>query len=156
MGFLGLGRQRDNGRAQAQDSEQAAPGMQERTDVDGVKYRDVGVLAQLDALGADLRTPRHSMYYCAMPHADAAQACAAELGEAGLEARVNPGPAADHDGVDHPWMVVAQIEDQALIPGFLRETIDLCEQVAARHGGAYDGWEASLTEAEGEDLAGSG
>ena len=45
------------------------------------------------------------------------------------------------------WMVFVRGRSP-LVPDFLRETVDLCEQFAATYGGDYEGWAGLLTEAE--------
>jgi hypothetical protein len=121
--------------------------LEERTKVDGIKYRDLGVVSQLMQHGADLMAPREVIFYLYLPDADSAERAASPLRAAGLEVSL-PGPneeyLAEHPEAPRQWPVIAKSFDRALIPDFLRETTDLCADVAAEHGGEYDGWEAGL------------
>ena len=45
------------------------------------------------------------------------------------------------------WMVFVRGRSP-LVPDFLRETADLCEQIAATYGGEYEGWAGLLTKEE--------
>jgi len=121
--------------------------LEERSKVDGIKYRDLEVVGALMQHGADLRAPREVIFYLYLPDADSAERAAAPLRDAGLDVDL-PGPNeeyyAEHPEQPRQWPVIARSFGRALIPDFLRETTDLCADVAEQHGGEYDGWEAGL------------
>jgi hypothetical protein len=115
----------------------------ERSEVDGIRYRDLQAVGQLQKMGAVVEAPRRSSFRFSFPDKDHAHAVAGALREHGLEVRMG----APSDETPR-WEVVGESRGRALIPGFLRDTIDLCEGLATTHDGAYDGWEANLTDAE--------
>ena len=117
--------------------------MNERSKVDGIRYKELQVVAQLAQLGADLRAPPHTLFFLYFPDEASSAPVAEVLRGRGLEANVRE-PSKEIT----EWAVIAESRDHALIPDFLRDTVDLCEELAERHGGTYDGWEAGLTDAE--------
>jgi hypothetical protein len=132
--------------------------LNERSKVDGIRFKELAVLGQLTEMGADATVPRDCLFYCLTPTEEAAHACASGLREfdTDLEVTVEPAPEewlADNPDTLYPWTVVVQCSTRALIPDFLRDTVDACEQHAAANGGIYDGWEAGLTDAENDELS---
>lgn len=126
--------------------------LDERSKIDGIKYRDLQLVGQLSQMGADLHAPRHVLFYLYLPDEATARAAVEDLRAAGLDSD-SPGPNeeyhAEHPGEPVLWPVIAESRDRALIPDFLRETTDLCGEIAAAHGGEYDGWEAGINPGEG-------
>lgn len=117
--------------------------LNERSRVDGIRFKELQVVAQLMKIGADLKAPRHTLFYLYFPDEASAAPVAEALRGAGLSAEVKEPWEKVRE-----WAVIAECRDRALIPDFLRDTVDLCEELAAAHGGEYDGWEAGMTEAE--------
>lgn len=117
----------------------------ERSKVDGIKYRELQVVAQLVKMGADLKAPRHTLFFVYFATEAAARTAANKLESRGLTAQVR-GPEFYGDTMQpadpFKWGVVAESPDTPLIPDFLRDTVDLCEALADELGGEYDGWEA--------------
>lgn len=125
--------------------------LDERSHVDGVKYRDLQVLGQLTQMGADLKVARHTVFYLYFPAQATATAAADALRAEGFAVTVRPLPEdflAEHPENLNPWRVTAARDDRALIPDFLRDSVDLCGAIADEFGGKYDGWDCGLTEAE--------
>lgn len=120
-----------------------ADDLNQRSRVDGIRYKELEVVAQLVKLGADLRAPRHALFFLYFADEASSAPVAEALRGAGLSAEVKEPWEKIRE-----WAVIAESRDRALIPDFLRDTVDLCEELAAAHGGTYDGWEAGLTDAE--------
>lgn len=122
-----------------------------RSQVDGIKYRDLQILGQLTQMGADLKAPRHTVFYAYYPAEATATAAADALRAEGFAVTVSPLPEdflREHPEAPNPWRVTAERRDRGLIPDFLRESVDRCAAVADEFGGHYDGWECGLTDAE--------
>lgn len=117
--------------------------LHERSKVDGIRFKDLQVVAQLMKMGADLRAHRDTLFYLYFPTEAATVPVADVLSGRGFSVTVREP---SKDVAD--WAVIGQRADRALIPDFLRETVDLCEKLAATYDGTYDGWEAGLTAAE--------
>ncbi len=104
---------------------------------------------QLDALaarGADLSAPRESEFFLSFTSEPKVRAAADEL----RAMRVT------HELVEPShyvpeWMLFIRGFRKPLVPDFLRETIDLCERLASKHGGEYEGWAGLLTDQEKGD-----
>jgi Regulator of ribonuclease activity B len=118
-----------------------------RSRVDGIFYRDLQVVAQMMQMGADLKAPRELVFYLYFTAEAAARAAASDVVNLGLAVEVNPP--AEHN---NRWCVKATSEGRAIIPDFLRDTIDACTEISEQHGGEYDGWEAGITPAEAAAL----
>ena len=121
--------------------------LNERSEVDGIRFKELQVVHQLVQIGADLRAPRDTIFYLYFPSEDATAPVAEVLQGLGFSVDVREPLKGGAD-----WAVVAQRDDLALIPDFLRTTVDVCEELAAKHGGEYDGWEAGLTADEAAGL----
>lgn len=105
----------------------------------GVKFKDLLVLDQLMQAGADLKQPRHVLHYVYVKDAGAAadvRAAAFARGYA-VELRAPDDPAGD-------WLVLSERHGVVTDPVTVRDTTDFFDQLAAAHGGDYDGWEASV------------
>ncbi len=115
--------------------------LDERAPQSGVKYSDLLVLEQLVTAGADLAAPRHVMYFLYFNSEDQAVAAAAESTSAGFGTDLrHPIPEAGEQ-----WAVISERHDYVLDLDTVRENTDWFAELAARHGGDYDGWEASVT-----------
>lgn len=106
----------------------------------GIKYKDLELMGQLMHAGARLSEPRHVLYYSYAPNREVAETMALESRARGFEVTV------DEPLEQYPdqWLVRAEIHT-ALHPEFVRETTDFFEDLAFRHEGAYDGWEAAVS-----------
>ncbi len=127
--------------------------LEERSQVDGIKFRDLQIVGQLTQIGADLKAPRHTVFSLYFPAQATAMAGADAMRAEGFSVTVRPLPEdflAAHPEHLNPWRVTAERKDRALIPDFLREAVDLSGAIADEFGGNYDGWECGLTEAEEE------
>jgi regulator of RNase E activity RraB len=111
----------------------------ERSPQLGIKYKDLMLLGQMQERGADLSQPRHVIYYSYAPTRELAQQLGAEARVHGFEvetAEPLPGHPAD-------WPVRCEATI-ALLPEVVRDNTDLFEELAAKHGAEFDGWEAAL------------
>lgn len=123
--------------------------LNERSEVDGIKYRDLQVVASLQHHGATLTLPRQLVFFLYFADASTARTVDGEFVRRGFNVRSVEGEEEYRMHVPesrYPWAVIAERYDKALVPNFLRETIDLCEELAEKYGGEYDGWEAGLDE----------
>jgi len=102
-------------------------------------------------MGADLQAPRHTVFYAYFPSEATGTAAADALSAEGFAVTVAPLPEEfllEHREAPNPWRVTAERKDRALIPDFLRDSVDRCTAIAHEFGGQYDGWECGLTDAE--------
>jgi hypothetical protein len=106
----------------------------------GLKYKDLLVLGQLMQAGADLTQPRHVLHYLYFGSHEAATAASAEAVQHGFEAEVREPLPIQPD----QWSLVCQRHGVVVDPTTVRDHDDLFEALAQRHGGDYDGWEASV------------
>jgi hypothetical protein len=94
-------------------------------------------LRKLQGMGADLAKPREIIHFLELPSEASARAAADELERAGYTVTTTAT-----DEADAGWAVRAEamrIVDATTVPGFRT----WFEALAARHRGAYDGWEVS-------------
>jgi hypothetical protein len=112
----------------------------ERSPQLGLKYKDLAVMGQLMKLGADLDQPRHVVHYSYFANRDAAEAAASDARAGDFETEVRE-PLPDYP---HRWCLVAERHDVVLDAARVRESGNFFDALAARHGGEYDGWEASV------------
>ncbi|WP_062385153.1 ribonuclease E inhibitor RraB [Demequina iriomotensis] len=101
---------------------------------------------QLDAMiarGAEAEAPRESEFFLSFTSEPRVRAAADELRAMRVSHElVEPS----HDIPE--WMLFVRAYRTPLVPDFLRETVDLCERIAEKHGGDYEGWAGLLTDAE--------
>lgn len=102
--------------------------------------RDKKVLAALRAEGADLAAPRHVIYFLFVPDSAGSDQAAAAARDRGLEPHVYP-PGEDDDP---RWLVQCEHQSLVLDDATVAANTELFDDLAARLGGAYDGWEASV------------
>ncbi len=115
-------------------------GLEDRAPETGVKYKDLLVLEQLVRAGADVRAPRHVLYYLYFGDREHATSAASDAEALGFDTDIRePLP-------DYPdsWALVCERHDYVLDLDTVRDNTDAFEELAARHGGDYDGWEASV------------
>ncbi len=106
----------------------------------GIKYKDLGVVSQLVNHGADLTQPRHVLYYLYLPSPESASAAAAEAEARSFETTVaDPLP-----GYPGKWSLRCERRGVVLDTETIRGNGDFFDGLAAKHGGEYDGWEASV------------
>ncbi len=104
---------------------------------------DAEQLAAMEARGADLGAPRESEFFLSFTSDVKAKAAADELRSRRIyHELVEPS----HDIPE--WMVFVRGYKEPLVPDFLRETVDLCEEFARTYGGAFEGWAGLLTDEE--------
>ena len=114
--------------------------MDARSEVSGLRYKDILLMGQMAQAGADLNQPRHALYYLYFGSREAAEQAGARGTEAGYAADVrDPLP-------DHPdqWCVVCERPDAVLDVEGVKAADDLFQGIADDLHGEFDGWEASL------------
>lgn len=103
---------------------------------------DAEHLAKLEANGADPTAPRESEFFLSFASDVRAKAAADELRSRRVRHElVEPS----HDVPE--WMLFVRGREP-LVPDFLRETVDLCEEFASKYRGDYEGWASLLTSEE--------
>jgi len=98
---------------------------------------DLEILETLEEHGADLSEPREVRIDLLFPTEESAQAADEELTELGYEV-----VGFESAGEEEPWAIRATSELQVgrdNVTGFRHRF----EELAARHGGEFDGWEAA-------------
>ena len=103
---------------------------------------DLMVLAELERNGADLTEPRDLVHYLYVPSQAAANEAAAELRSLGYTAKPQRG-AGSQPGDANPWLVLANI-DAVVDEERIRWERARFDELAAKYGGDYDGWEAAV------------
>lgn len=109
----------------------------------GLWVDDAERLAAFAARGADVDAPRESEFFLSFASSPSASAAADDLRGRGISYEIVPP---SHDVPE--WMVFIRGYRVALLPDFLRETVDMCDDLASRHGGQFEGWAGLFTEAE--------
>jgi regulator of RNase E activity RraB len=107
-----------------------------------VRDVDLATLEELTRVGSDL-TQRHEVeFYLYCPTQEQAAAVAEELGREGYGIRL------DHSSTEGDWLCLAT---RHMVPTLteLRELRVRFVALAERHGGAYDGWGATVVERPG-------
>ena len=98
---------------------------------------DALALKHLEKRGADLALPRHVVHFLLFPSEDSARAAAAQSETGSWAAHVEPAPPPAEQ-----WIV--RVDGHRIVG---RETVAAFrgqfEEIAASHGGEYDGWEAA-------------
>ncbi len=118
-------------------------GGRKRVDPYGLFEDDAAQLQRFADAGADLSAPRDSEFSVTFKDEERAREAAKDLGER----RFGGELVAPSHGVDE-WSILIYGRDVALVPDFLRETIDVAQEVASTHGGEYEGWAALYTAEE--------
>ena len=118
-----------------------APLPTDRSSFHGLRYIDLEVCDLIRRNGLALDQPVHSLFYFNFPSETGTGEVATSLGARGFTTTVR-APWADGEVRIDTWTVIAESRTHALIPDFLRETVDTCEALAAHYGGDFDGWEA--------------
>jgi hypothetical protein len=111
-----------------------------RSEVSGLRNKDILLMGQMVQAGADLNQPRHALYYLYFGSLEAADQAAARGTAAGYTADVGePLP-------EYPdqWRVVCERPDARLDVEGVKAADDLFQGIADDLGGEFDGWEASL------------
>lgn len=121
-------------------------GGRRRVDPYGLYSEDAEQLAALEARGADIALPRESEFFLAFTSEPRVKAAVDELRAMRVRHELVPP---SHDIPE--WMIFIREYRTPLVPDFLRETIDLCERIADKHGGAFEGWAGLLTKEEKGD-----
>ena len=104
---------------------------------------DAAQLEALESRGADIGAPRESEFFLSFTSDVKAKAAADELRSRRVfHELVEPS----HDIPE--WMIFVRGYREPLVPDFLRETVDLCEEFARTYGGDYEGWAGLLTDEE--------
>lgn len=116
------------------------PGSDDRSPRLGLKAKDLAVLAQLVHAGADLSQPRHVLHYLHFSTEEAARHAEPEARAAGWDVEVRPPLPAYPD----LWSLICQRRDVVVNPDTVRQSHDVLQALADRHGGEYDGWEAAV------------
>lgn len=119
----------------------------DRSRFHGLRYQDLEVCDLIAKTGLALDEPVHAVFFLFLASKNTADATAAALGARGLKTSVKE-PWVEGDVRNDRWTVTGESRTNALIPDFLRDTIDACEAIAAEHGGEYDGWEAGPADGE--------
>jgi hypothetical protein len=114
--------------------------LDERSPTTGLKHKDLLVLHQLMQAGADLKQPRHTVHYLYFTSAQTATAASQEAQDQGFDAEVRE-PLPEYPG---QWSLVCGRHGVVVDPATVRDHGDLFDSLADRHGGEYDGWEASV------------
>ena len=113
--------------------------MEARSPQLGVKYKDLLLMGQLLQQGADLRQPRHALYYLYFADRAAAEAGAIDGRAAGYTCEVRE-PLPEYPG---QWSLVCERHDAMIDPPGVIAADDLFQGIADRNGAQFDGWEAA-------------
>lgn len=108
------------------------------TSIDELSEGDRGVLRALTAAGARLTEPRHALFYLWFDDEPAARGAADDATGEGFVASValaSEPPA---------WVLVCEHPALVTDPPTIARLDRAFRSVAERHGGTYDGWEASV------------
>jgi hypothetical protein len=89
--------------------------------------------------GADLKKPRHALYYLYFTSREVAEAGSTDAQAAGYACEVRE-PMPQYPG---QWSLVCQRDDAILDPAGVIAADNLFQEIADRHGAEYDGWEAA-------------
>jgi len=114
--------------------------MEARSPETGLKYKDIALLGTMMKQGADLRQPRHALYYLYFGTREAAEAAAVDGRGAGYTCAVRD-PFPQYPG---QWSIVCERPDAVLDIEGVRQADDLFQGIADRLDGEFDGWEAAV------------
>lgn len=106
----------------------------------GIKYKDLDVVGLLVKQGADLTQPRHVLYYLYFSSSGVASSAADDARARAFEVTVKE-PLPQYPG---QWSLTCERRDVVLDTDTIRGNSDYFDDLAARFGGEYDGWEASV------------
>ena len=118
------------------------PNPSDRVPPSGIKRDDLEVLEAMRDGGVDLAKPRGVEYFMLLPNMETASAAADEAAQQGWRTRIDEPDASE--GLDE-WDLHCMQESIVLTEEFIRDGTLYFEDLAARHGGALDGWEADAT-----------
>ncbi len=105
----------------------------------GIRGYDLAVLDAMREGGVDLTKPREVEFFMLLPDSEAAAAAADEAAARGWSTRVDePEPGEGFDA----WDLHCMQSGVLLTEEFIRDGRLYFENLAARHGGELDGWEA--------------
>jgi len=114
--------------------------LEARSELSGLRNKDILLMGQMVQAGADLNQPRHALYYLYFGSQDVADQAAARAKAAGYDADVRE-PLPEYPG---QWSVVCDRRDALLDVEGVKAADDLFQGIADDLGGEFDGWEASL------------
>jgi len=114
--------------------------LEARSELSGLRNKDILLMGQMVQAGADLNQPRHALYYLYFGTQEAADQAAARAIAAGYGADVRE-PLPEYPG---QWSLVCERPDALLDVDGVRMADDLFQGIADDLGGEFDGWEASL------------
>jgi hypothetical protein len=114
--------------------------LEARSEVSGLRNKDILLMGQMVQGGADLNQPRHALYYLYLPTRDAAEQAAARGTSAGYAADVREPLPEQPD----QWCVVCERPDAVLDVAGVRAADDLFQGIADDLDGEFDGWEAAM------------
>jgi hypothetical protein len=100
------------------------------------------ILEQLRGFGSDTNRKHEVSFWMYFPNQDSADHAASDISKTGLRTEVTKSV------IDTKWLCMAycwHIPDEKILDGIA----ELLSEVTKRHGGIFDGWEASL---EGENI----
>lgn len=105
----------------------------------GVKHKDLMLMRQLMAQGADLKQPRHAIYFLYFAERADAESGADEARAAGYTCSVRDPLDMNPD----QWSLICERPDAVIDPSGVIAADDLFQGIADRLGGEFDGWEAA-------------
>lgn len=126
-------------RRKPKDDEEAVD-PNDRSPRTGLTHKNLAVLGQLMKAGADLEKPRHALYYLYFATLASADAAAHEARDRSFDVTVKE-PLPEYPG---QWSVICERQGLVLEIATVRDNDGFFESLAGRHGGEYDGWEASV------------
>jgi len=112
----------------------------DRSPKTGLRYKDLSVLSELVKRGADLEAPRHAVYYLYF----GSQASAEDAAREGRDRSFDCAVRAPLPQYPDKWSLTCERQGVVLDVPTVRDNDDFFDQLAHRHGGEYDGWEASV------------
>jgi Regulator of ribonuclease activity B len=108
---------------------------------EGQSEGDSLVVKHLRNEGVDLSKAREVLHYLYLPSEDVAAEAATELRTDGYNVELRLAANADKNP-PNPWLVLAKVE--AIVDDHsVEQTTFRFTELASRHGGEYDGWEAA-------------
>jgi hypothetical protein len=111
---------------------------EERSPRLGLKHKDLAVMEALLGQGADLAARREVVYYSYAPSRGQAAAIGDAARSRGFRVEVR-----EPQREPGEWEVVCSVGG-VVSPEFVRSNGDFFEDLAARNGAEYDGWQAAV------------